>query len=139
MRSPDFLVDVGTGSGILALAASRFGVKRIIGIDVDPIAISTAKQNARLNRIYNVDFRTADVRRWKFPRRIDIVTANLFGELLIEILPKLKRSRWLILSGVLRVQEKKFVRALRRNKIQIVEVRRRGKWIALLARQLQRS
>ncbi len=70
VRSPKLLVDVGTGSGILALAASRFGVKRIIGIDVDPIAISTAKQNARLNRIDNVDFRIADVRRCKFPHRI---------------------------------------------------------------------
>jgi ribosomal protein L11 methyltransferase len=133
VRSPKFLVDVGTGSGILALAASRFGVKRIIGIDVDPIAISTAKQNARLNRIYNVDFRTADVRRWKFPRRIDIVTANLFGELLIEILPKLKRSRWLILSGILREQESDLLGALYGHQINIVEVRRRGKWTAFLA------
>jgi len=133
LRSPEFLVDVGTGSGILALAASRFGVKRIIGIDVDPIAISTAKQNARLNRIDNVDFRIADVRRWKFPRRIDIVTANLFGELLIEILPKLKRSRWLILSGILREQESDLLGALHDHQINIVEVRRRGKWTAFLA------
>jgi ribosomal protein L11 methyltransferase len=131
--SPEFLVDVGTGSGILALAASRFGANHIIGIDVDPIAISTAKQNARLNRIDNVDFRIVDVRRWKFPRRIDIVTANLFGELLIEILPKLKRTRWLILSGILREQESDLLGALHRHQINIVEVRRRGKWIAVLA------
>jgi len=133
VRSPKLLVDVGTGSGILALAASRFGVKRIIGIDVDPIAISTAKQNARLNRIDNVDFRIADVRRCKFPRRIDIVTANLFSELLLEILPKLKRSCWLILSGIVREQESDLLGALHRHQINIVEVRRRGKWTAFLA------
>jgi len=46
----------------------------------------------------------------------------------------LKRSRWLILSGVLRGQEKELVRALRRNKIDIVQVRRRGKWVAILGR-----
>ena len=129
------LVDLGTGSGILALAAARFGASRVLGIDLDPTAIATAKTNARLNKIDNVDFRVCDVRRWKPARKVDIVTANLFSELLIEIFPKLKRSEWLILSGVLRAQETQLARALRRNKIDIVELRRRGKWIAILARQ----
>ena len=128
------LVDLGSGTGILGLTAKFFGAKSVIGIDVDPVAIATAKENARLNKIDNLDFHLADVRRWNFPRKIDIVTANLFSELLIEVLPKLKRSRWLILSGVLRDQEKELVRALRRNKIDIVQVRRRGKWVAILGR-----
>ena len=126
------LVDLGSGTGILALAAKCFGAKSVIGIDVDPVAIATAKENARLNKVDDLDFHLADVRHWNFPRKIDIVTANLFGELLIEVLPKLKRSRWLILSGVLRGQEKELVRALGRNKIDIVQVRRRGKWVAIL-------
>ena len=84
------LVDLGTGSGILALAAKRFGAGRVIAIDNDRQAIKTAKANARMNRIDRIDFRIDDVRRWQSPRQIDIVTANLFSELLIEILPKLK-------------------------------------------------
>jgi len=67
-------------------------------------------------------------------RKIDIVTANLYFDLLIEILPKLNRSRWLILSGVLRAQQNQFLRAMRRNNIEIVKVRRRGKWIAVLGK-----
>jgi ribosomal protein L11 methyltransferase len=136
---PKFVVDLGTGSGILALAAKCFGARRVVGIDVDPIAISTAKASARLNKIDNIDFQLADVRQLKPLCGIDIVTANLFSELLIEILPKLKRSDRLILSGVLRDQENKFVRALQRNKIDIVKVRRRGKWIAVLAKSRGRS
>jgi ribosomal protein L11 methyltransferase len=131
---PKFVVDLGTGSGILALAAKCFGARRVVGIDVDPTAISTAKASAHLNKIDNIDFQLGDVRRWKPAGAIEIVTANLSSELLIEILPKLKRSNWLMLSGVLRAQEKEFVRALRRHKIEIVEVRRRGKWIAVLAK-----
>jgi len=137
-RSPDkefSLLDLGTGSGILALAAARFGAKRIIAIDNDPTAIATAKENGRRNKIEQVDFRVADVRRWKFSARIDIITANLFSELLIEILPKLKCAEWLILSGVLREQEAQLLRALNRHGISVVETRRRGKWIALLARR----
>jgi ribosomal protein L11 methyltransferase len=136
------MVDLGTGSGILALAAKCFGAKHVVAIDVDPIAIATATENARLNKIDNLDFQLADARRWNFParlalsevERVDIVTANLFSELLIEVLPKVKRSRWLILSGALREQEKELVRALQRNKIDIAQVRRRGKWIAILGK-----
>jgi ribosomal protein L11 methyltransferase len=127
------LVDLGTGGGILALAAKRFGAEHVAGMDNDPTAISTAKSNARLNNIRNVQFQLADVRRWKPRSGTDVITANLYSNLLIEILPHLNRSRWLIMSGVLRTQEKQFVHALRRNNIDLVSVRRRGKWIAILA------
>lgn len=143
-RSGWSIVDLGTGSGILVLAAKRFGATRAIGVDNDPIAISTAKENARLNNIKGVQFRTGDVRRWKSPRKsllrrrgyggqVDIVIANLFSELLIEILPNLKCARWLILSGILREQERDITRALKGNKIDIVQLRQRGKWVAILA------
>jgi ribosomal protein L11 methyltransferase len=134
MRSPELVVDLGTGSGILALAARCFGAKHVVGIDNDPTAISVARQNARANKIGNVSFKVADVRRWKPPDQVEIVMANLFSELLMEILPKLKQSCWLILSGILREQEVEFIRALGRSKIEIVEMRRRGKWVALLAK-----
>ena len=130
------IVDLGTGSGILALSAKCLGAEHVVAIDLDPVAISTAKTNAQLNNIDNVDFRVGNLRRWKPAHTIDIVTANLFSELLIEILPKIKRGRWLILSGVLRDQEKEFIYALRRNKIDIVQVRRRGKWVAVLAKTI---
>ena len=128
------LADLGTGSGILALAAKRFGGGRVVGIDVDPKAISVAKANARLNKIDNVDFKLGDLRKRKFWAGSDVVAANLYSELLIEILPNLKRSNWLILSGVLRIHENKFFHALRRNEIEILKVNRRGKWIAVLAK-----
>jgi ribosomal protein L11 methyltransferase len=127
------MADLGTGSGILALAARGFDAGRVIAIDNDAQAIKTAKENARANRIDQVDFRIGDVRRWSCPRTIDIVTANLFSELLIAVLPKLRRARCLILSGILRSQERAVRRALRANKIEIVQVRRRGKWIAVMA------
>ena len=129
------LADPGTGSGILALAARRFGAGRVIGIDIDPKAISIAKANAGLNKIGNANFQLADVRRWKPAARWDIIAANLYSELLIELLPKLKRCNWLILSGVLRKQEERFLRVLRRNNIEITTVKRRGKWIAVAARK----
>jgi ribosomal protein L11 methyltransferase len=128
------LADLGTGSGILPLAAKCFGAGRVVGVDIDPTAISMAESNARLNQIHGVTFRLGDVRKWKSRHKTDLITANLYSYLLIEILPKLKRSGWLILSGILRSQETEFLQALVRNKIEIVSIKRRGKWIAILAR-----
>ena len=127
------IVDLGTGSGILALAANRFGAGRAVGIDVDPTAIATARENTRLNKVNDVSFQVADVCHWKLASKVDVVTANLFSELLITILPKLKQSRYLILSGILQNQAKQIERALHQNRILLVTVRRRGKWITILA------
>jgi ribosomal protein L11 methyltransferase len=128
------LADVGTGTGILILAAKRFGAARVSGIDIDPKAILIAKANARLNKIDNADFQLADARSWKARTAWNVIAANLYSELLMEILPKLKRTNWLILSGVLRAEENQFLRTLRRNNIEIIKVNRRGKWIAVLAK-----
>jgi ribosomal protein L11 methyltransferase len=129
------LVDLGTGSGILALAAKRFGAGLVIGIDIDPKAISIAKANARLNKIERVHFRQVDLRDWKPTGATAVTVANLYSELLIEILPKFESSNWLILSGVLREQEQKILHVLRRNGNEIVNVKRRGKWIAVLTKR----
>lgn len=128
------LLDLGTGSGILALAARRLGARRAIGIDNDPTAISMAKSNARLNKVRGSRFELADVREWNFPQETDVITANLYSDLLIEILPKLRDSGWLILSGILLSQENELSLALHRNDCEIIGTKRRGKWVAILAR-----
>ncbi len=129
------LVDLGSGSGILALAAKRFGAGLVIGIDNDPAAISMAKSNARLNKIRGATFQLGDVHRWNSALETDVITANLYSDLLIEILPKLRGGGWLILSGILRGQKDEFVRALQRNHLDIINMKRRGKWMAFLARR----
>ena len=134
-RNPGWsLVDLGTGSGILALAAKCFGAGRVIGIDNDPAAISVAKSNARLNKIRGASFELCDVHKWNPAQKTDVITANLYSDLFIEILPKLRGGAWLILSGILRSQQDELVHALQRNHFDIINIKRRGKWMAFLAR-----
>ena len=137
-RDDDWMMlDAGTGSGILAIAGSSLGAKRVLAIDNDPLACSIARRNARANRTRRIEFRTADVLKEKLDGEFDVITANLFSEILIATLPiwsrHLTRDGWLILSGVLRSQERALVAALRRNHFDPRETRRRGKWIALRA------
>lgn len=131
------LLDVGTGTGVLALAGKIFGAERVVAIDFDPHAISIARQNARADRVRGVEFHVADAVRFRARRRFDVITANLFSELLIAALPnftrQLRADGRLILSGILRTQEKEIARALRSAGFAIAETRRRGKWIALVA------
>lgn len=129
------MLDAGTGSGILALAGKRFGAGNVLAIENDPLALRTAKFNAGANRIHGIDFRVADVK--EVAGRFDLITANLFSELLIRVFPRFRRclrsDGRLILSGVLRRQELELRRALRSNGFRVLETRRRRKWIALLS------
>ena len=133
------MLDAGTGSGILALAASCLGAGRVLAVENDTLACATAKRNARANRVRKIEFSTSDVLKQRLTGKFDIITANLFSELLIAALPlwsrHLVRDGKLILSGILRSQESAVVRALRREGFTTSGIRRRGKWIALLARR----
>jgi ribosomal protein L11 methyltransferase len=131
------LLDAGTGSGILAIAAARFGAKRVVAIDNDPMACSVARRNAKANGAKNIEFRTGDVLRQRFRGKFDIITANLYSEILIAALPGwtrlLANDGALILSGILRSQERAVVTALRQHKFAVQDTKRRGKWVAFVA------
>jgi len=133
------MLDLGTGSGILALAAKRFGGGEVVAIDSDPLAIRTAKANACANGIRGVEFRNTDVRT-SLPRgAFEIICANLYSELLIKILPHLVPALApggvVILSGVLRTQEREVRLTLEAAGLRQLVSRRRGKWVAIAARK----
>lgn len=131
------MLDLGTGSGILALSARIFGARRVEASDFDPHAVRTAKENARLNGLRGVSVKKSDVREWQPERTWDVVTANLFSDLLQEVAPKIvaavaPRGR-LVFSGILRTQEKEVVTAFQRNGLRIDRLVRKGKWVSGLA------
>lgn len=135
------LLDAGTGTGILALAARRFGAAQVLGLDNDPRAVAHAKANRRLNQINHAKFVRADVLQWPATGHFAVITANLFSELLIAAMPTLTRALAprgiLIVSGILREQTPEVIRALRRHSCALEILRRRGKWLALLARAIR--
>ena len=131
------MLDLGTGSGILAIAGKALGAKRVDAFDFDPHAVRTAKENLALNAIKGVSVKKGDVTQWEPPRHWDLVAANLFSEVLIgsaAIIAKATRPGGrLIFSGVLREQEKETAAAFRKAGFRIDSVVRKGKWVAALA------
>lgn len=102
-RRPSSLLDVGTGSGLLALAAAKLGVGRVVAYDNDPQCLIHARANLRRNGVLGrVKLGVHDLLQDPPPGRFDVVCANVYGRVLMEAAPTLARSakRWLVLSGL---------------------------------------
>ncbi|MBE9532127.1 MAG: 50S ribosomal protein L11 methyltransferase [Proteobacteria bacterium] len=97
------LLDVGSGTGVLAIAAKHLGVKKSVGIDNDPVTVKIAKDNAKLNKVTCTFKEGADLNDVK--GTFDMVVANIISNTLIklkeEICRKVKPGGFAILSGIL--------------------------------------
>jgi ribosomal protein L11 methyltransferase len=128
------VLDVGTGSGILAIAADRLGAARVAGIDVDPDAIQAARENLDHNPdVHHVEFTLVDLSSTPLPPS-DIVTANLTGSLLVSsatiLASAVRPGGSLILSGILAEERDDVVDAFGRDLIAWEE--QDGEWIGLM-------
>jgi ribosomal protein L11 methyltransferase len=130
------VLDLGTGSGILALTARLLGAKNIVATDFDADAVRTARQNEMLNfSTPLIRWRCADVKRLRAPGRYGLVLANLFSGILGEAAPQIAGSispgGQLWLSGILRSQKDEVMAAYRTEKLQLVHAASQGKWVML--------
>lgn len=102
-HQPRSLLDLGTGSGILAIAAARLGVARVTATENDPQALDQARKNARLNRVSRrIRFMQSDITQDPPPPRHDVVVANLYGLLLASNAGRVAAAarKMIILSGL---------------------------------------
>ena len=112
------VLDVGCGSGVLAIAAVKLGARSAVGIDIDPDALDNAQENAALNEIRDrVRFEPGDFRRMSL--RADIVMANLTGALLEKsagaLAAMIESGGHLIASGFMESEKPAVVSALQRS------------------------
>lgn len=108
------VIDVGTGSGVLAIAASLLGAANVIGIDDDADAVGAARDNLGLNPRARVTLQVGDLKE-AAPANADVVLANLTGALLVSAADRLKRltdsGGRLILSGFMTHEERDVLQA----------------------------
>lgn len=134
------MADLGCGSGILGIAGAKLGASAVEALDYDPECVRTAKANVERNRVDNMRVRRGDVLRWKPRARFEIITANLFSDVLIVAAPviahALKPGGTLVFSGVLRDQSDACLRAFAGAGLAELMARGRGKWIFGSARKV---
>lgn len=129
------LLDMGTGSGILAIAAAKLRYRWVEAFDFDPDAVRIATANARRNRVQDkLSLRRTDLTQLPLPgrRRYDVVCANLLAGLLVaeraRILARLAPRGRLVLAGILRTQFEEVREAYAQAGWRLLTSRAEGEW-----------
>ncbi|HET8948615.1 MAG TPA: 50S ribosomal protein L11 methyltransferase [Candidatus Polarisedimenticolia bacterium] len=143
LRPGDEVLDLGTGTGILALAAVRLGARRAVAVDADPVAVAVARRTLRMNRgpragASPVTVRRADAARALAGQRYDFALVNIGARVIRDLLPALaQRARpraRIVLAGLLIEDEKDLLRRAREAGLRFEARRRARPWSALLLR-----
>jgi ribosomal protein L11 methyltransferase len=131
------MLDLGSGSGLLAIAAEKLGAAEVWGCDFDEKAVKVSLDNLRKNGAKRVVLEVADVLKWKPAKRWDCVAANIFADVLEAIIPKLaravKKGGIVILSGILRSQAAPCLAVGQSVGLVFDRVITRGKWVTAVA------
>ncbi|NNE69030.1 MAG: 50S ribosomal protein L11 methyltransferase [Rhodothermales bacterium] len=131
------VLDAGTGTGVLALAARKLGADRIVGFDIDPWSQENALENLARNQEGGISIRAGGIETVKDEPPFDLVIANINRAVLLEMLPDLVRlcapGGRVVLSGILRPDEAQMREALAREECTCLEVIVEGEWIAVVA------
>jgi ribosomal protein L11 methyltransferase len=141
VRGGDFVLDVGSGTGVLAIAALKLGAGRAIGLDNDEWAYENAKENAGLNDVTGrLEIRQGDLDAVK-EQDFDLIVANIQRnviEAMIEgFLSRLKPHGRLLLSGLLQTDREAIVARISAARLSIFDEEQENEWIALAAERTQ--
>lgn len=141
------LLDVGTGSGILAILSIMFGAESAVGTDLDPCAIEAVRENKEANGIADEAFELIIgniITEQEIQEQVgfgcyDIVAANILAEVLVPLTPvivkHLKKGGIYITSGIIDDKEQTVVDAVKAAGMEVLEVNHQGEWVGVVARK----
>jgi ribosomal protein L11 methyltransferase len=132
-------LDVGTGSGILAIALAKLGARKIWAVDNDPVALTVARENLRANGVATrVHLSGTQLNRIK--KTFSVAVANLTAETILEVAgaleKKVAQNGYLILSGILHKKSNAITRCFA-AKFNIVKRKRAREWVTLLLQRIE--
>lgn len=126
--------DIGCGSGILSIASSKLGASKVIGVDIDEVAVRASIENMAVSNVHNVEIKHGNLFD-VIEGKADIIVANIIADVIIKISKTttefLKPSGVFITSGIIRDRADDVKKALCNNGFDIIEVREMGEWVAI--------
>ena len=138
VKKGDRMLDVGTGSGILAICASKLGARECKAYDIDPVAVRVARENVKDSGLSNITCDVSDLLRGvdRTGGTYDIITANIVADIIIRMSPDIGElmhdGTILVTSGIITERRDEVVDALTKNGLEIVEVREDNGWCAVV-------
>jgi ribosomal protein L11 methyltransferase len=133
-EKPKKVLDLGTGSGILALAAAKWGAEKVLAIDCNELAVETASRNV----LSNNESKRIEVRRGKaedlIREKADLVCVNIHLQVIESVLKKkaFSRKRWFILSGIFEKDVHEIERRLKQKSVRIVQKLQEKNWSTIV-------
>jgi ribosomal protein L11 methyltransferase len=139
LKKGDDFLDVGTGSGILMIAAAELGAGMVVGIDKNERAVQIARQNLLLNNVEEGRFQVMVGNLvGGVERRFDMVVANILTEIVVDLLDDigkvLKKSGVFICSGMIERNTHRVVSKMKRLGLEVVEMRTKEYWVSITAK-----
>ncbi|MBQ6820300.1 MAG: 50S ribosomal protein L11 methyltransferase [Clostridium sp.] len=129
--------DVGCGSGILAIAAAKLGAKKAVGVDLDPVAVESAKENVGFNNLDNIEILYGNLVE-VIDGKADIVVANIIAEIICilteDVKRVLKEDGYFITSGIIHDRVEMVTNALEKTGFEVLEVNKDGEWNCIVAK-----
>lgn len=137
LKDGDTVLDVGCGSGILAIGALLLGAESAVGVDIDPIAVTTAEENAKINGVADKFTVLSGDLTEKVTGKYDLIAANIVADAIM-LLSKgvknfMKEDTVYIMSGIIDMREQEVVEALETD-FDIIEFHRENGWVCLVAK-----
>ena len=138
IKGNEILADIGTGSGILSVAAAKLGASSIDAVDLDETTLPVASNNFRLNDVESVIHLQAgnglDVCSGKY----DVIIANILTKVLLPMIPKFSRflnaRGVVILSGIMKQEAAQVVKALKLHQLSPIDIEQDEEWVAISAK-----
>jgi ribosomal protein L11 methyltransferase len=133
-------LDVGTGSGILMIAAAGLGAKQLTGIDTDEVAVEISKKNLEKNKVNPLLYSLACTTLDQTPQKsYDLIAANIIAQVIVDVMPDIEKriapGGVAILSGIIQERKPDVLAALETNSLHILHETIEGEWVALVVRR----
>ncbi len=139
VKDAETVIDVGTGSGILGIAAAKLGAKKVVMTDIDYVAVKSAKHNCEINGV--ADKCEVDLNNLLDDKNItgDLVLANITADVLLilseSIPPHVKNGGVLIMSGIIKSRVNEVIDRYSAIDFELVQRKDEGEWIALVMKK----
>jgi ribosomal protein L11 methyltransferase len=134
LRAGDTFLDIGTGSGILMIAAAKLGANAVHGVDNDAVAVTVAEKNLRLNDVDSFRLSTGNLID-AVPGTFQVVVANILAEVILELLPMvakvLAKNGIFICSGIITAKRDAVLTGMQERGMAVVEVLEKEGWVAI--------